>query len=333
MTCVDYWNTNWDPFDQQKQNGLLSSLEPIQRVAGNMNVVCGNEYEREAFEGVVLTALWGNKMDLSLWPSSKNGSGGGGGDGKEEEGELHKAMETMIREGRKFILADDLMGIVEHAEKVKNRENDNNGRDGKRRLKRFDIIVDNAGFELFTDLCLADYVISTKMVNVVVVHLKGHPVFVSDAMVKDVNYTVSVLCESSETAVQELGSRWRKYIDEGRMVLSYDYYWSQPFAFWEMPTRLRETMSGSNLVFIKGDCNYRRCLGDREWQLDTPWKDIMNYFPAPAAALRVLKAELGCGMSKDKMAEAESADKDWLTNGKFAVVQFLDPSRETSNET
>lgn len=49
----------------------------------------------------------------------------------------------------------------------------------------------------------------------------------------------------------------------------------------------------SALVFLKGDANYRRLIGDRLWPTDTPFSDVAGYFPAKLCALRTLKAELG----------------------------------------
>lgn len=47
------------------------------------------------------------------------------------------------------------------------------------------------------------------------------------------------------------------------------------------------------MVFLKGDANYRRLIGDRLWSTDTPFLDVAGYFPARLCALRTLKAELG----------------------------------------
>jgi Damage-control phosphatase ARMT1-like domain len=73
-----------------------------------------------------------------------------------------------------------------------------------------------------------------------------------------------------------------------------------------MPQRLRDEFSGksvanpdsgsSAMVFVKGDANYRRLLGDRTWPLDTPFGDVVSYFPVPVCALRTLKAEVSCYM-------------------------------------
>lgn len=55
----------------------------------------------------------------------------------------------------------------------------------------------------------------------------------------------------------------------------------------------QEFQDESALVFLKGDANYRRLIGDRLWQTDTPFADVAGYFPTKLCALRTLKAELG----------------------------------------
>ena len=71
------------------------------------------------------------------------------------------------------------------------------------------------------------------------------------------------------------------------------------------------------------NANYRRLLGDLEWDYSAPFEDVVgHYFPCPVCALRTLKAEVGCGMEKSKVENAKSLDDQWLVNGRFGVVQF-----------
>ena len=72
-----------------------------------------------------------------------------------------------------------------------------------------------------------------------------------------------------------------------------------------------------------GDANYRRLLGDRLWDLTAPFQDVVGcYFPCPVCALRTLKAELGCGIEAEEVEKAKALDDAWMTNARFAVVQF-----------
>lgn len=52
--------------------------------------------------------------------------------------------------------------------------------------KRIDLITDNAGFELISDLCLVSVLLELGLAERITLRVKSHPLFVSDAMVKDV---------------------------------------------------------------------------------------------------------------------------------------------------
>lgn len=51
------------------------------------------------------------------------------------------------------------------------------------------------GFELFCDLCLADCLATGGTASRVVIQLKGHPTFVSDAMAKDMLAMIDLLAD------------------------------------------------------------------------------------------------------------------------------------------
>jgi hypothetical protein len=94
---------------------------------------------------------------------------------------------------------------------------------------RIDIIADNSGFELYMDLCLADWLIRTKYASTVYIHLKNMPWFVSDASKKDLYWLLSQCKEDKEgkmkkyvllfdsilETLRSISNRWNKYIEEG----------------------------------------------------------------------------------------------------------------------
>ena len=88
-----------------------------------------------------------------------------------------------------------------------------------------------------------------------------------------------------------------------------------------MPLHIQQRLAGSSLCVVKGDANYRRLLGEREWPLDMPAKDILSYWPVPVCALRTFKAEIGCGVSLQEQNRAKMDDEKWLVSGRFGVVQ------------
>ena len=189
-------------------------------------------------------------------------------------------------------------------------------------VQRIDLIADNAGQELLYDLSLVDRMLDQANVPAVQFHLKTHPTFVSDAMVKDVQETIGYLLEQPQVNGRELGARLNGYLEQGRLRLKDDPFWTSPLALWEMPYRLREDLAGSGLILIKGDANYRRMLGDRHWPYTTPLANIIRYLPAPTAALRVLKSEVAAGLQPGQPEKLQELDPDWLVNGKWGVIQF-----------
>lgn len=323
MTALDYFSSPVDPFVLQKELGLTCAIDSMSTLASRVNGVFKAEENKPChellidFQGFVLTALWGNRMDLSLWPVGGNGTGNGA-DAEMSSGErASEAFSLVLEAGQKMILANDVDSLSMYVDQLPY-------------PPRMDIIVDNAGFELFCDLCLADFLIHSGYASVVHLQLKAHPTFVSDAMAKDVMYTIKFLqrggtaAGGSETAIKALGNRWAEHVADGTWVLAENFFWVQPQPMWEMPPELRNDMSTSMLVFVKGDANYRRLLGDRDWNLETPFSNILSYFPAPVCALRTLKAELGCGMPKESTERASKEDDKWLVAGKYGVVQFCD---------
>uniref|UniRef100_A0A061RG63 Sugar phosphate phosphatase n=1 Tax=Tetraselmis sp. GSL018 TaxID=582737 RepID=A0A061RG63_9CHLO len=300
-SVVGFWRTGYDPFQASKAAGLESAVASTEAISKRLNADAGLSGTEDGWRLFLETCLWGNRMDLSIWPA------GSAENAQERFQEILAASEAQL-------LADDTPRVLE----VLRGAREAGG-------SRMDIIVDNAGFELVTDLCLADYLLQSGAASEVVFQLKAHPTFVSDAMAKDLMETLRYLSELSEGHFPEsirAASRWLGYVERGEWLLREDLFWVQPSAMWEMPAGTRDNLRGSSLVFVKGDANYRRLLGDRHWPLDTPFEDVVSYFPAPACALRTLKAELGCGMPPHMTARAAASDPDWMVDGRWGVVHF-----------
>ncbi|KAJ8905320.1 hypothetical protein NDN08_001827 [Rhodosorus marinus] len=306
IEAVDYFKTREDPFHLQKELGLSSAIEPIEQVVDRVNAICGKQSFSELdFAAVVKNALWGNRMDLSIWPIGEACAAG--------DSNAQRAGDSARGQAEKMILSNDVDQLCTYvAEKFP--------------MERIDIVVDNAGFELFCDLCLADYMISSGMAKCVTLQLKAHPTFVSDAMAKDVERTIDFLEKfaDSKPNVAKIGRRMRSHVENGSWKLVENFFWVQPNAFWEMPADLRSDLQQqSSLTFLKGDANYRRLLGDCQWIFTTPFSDIANYFPSPICALRTFKAEIGCGLTRSSIQEASNEDPNWLVSGRYGVIQFL----------
>jgi hypothetical protein len=59
------------------------------------------------------------------------------------------------------------------------------------------LVLDNSGLELFTDLCLAEYLLSSGLAGKVTLHGKVAPYFVSDTLEGDLEHLLGVCAGSS----------------------------------------------------------------------------------------------------------------------------------------
>lgn len=282
-----------DPFTSQKRASLETTIDAVRLISNQLNQ--DNVRNRDNLIALLYGDLWGNQADLSLFANVT-------------EGITHKNTETDAR--LKHILVDDTAILVD---KLANLQ-----------AGRIDFIADNAGLELVSDLYLADFLLTSNTVSTVYLHLKPHPTFVSDAMPKDVHYTIEFLASDQERNVRFFADRLKSYIAAGQLKLQEDFFWTAPLPFWKMPQLLRQELAQANLIFIKGDANYRRLLGDCQWDYTTPFTDIVCYFPTSFVALRTLKAELAAGLQPSQVESLNHEDPQWLTDGQWGVIQFFD---------
>lgn len=286
-----------DPFAYQKRQGFLESQADTADLAARLNETLKTSgWQEEAFVGLMHTSLWGNQADLSLWPAGEAAPHATG------PGRAHDPL-----------LIDDSTKASLHLSPF------------DKSPVRVDFLMDNAGFELVTDLCLIDYLVSSGRADVVHLHLKPHPTFVSDATIKDLHETIAMLSDSNDDAVGALGRRLSAHLEDNRMRLQDHYFWTSPLPGWEMPHALREELSNAHLIVSKGDANYRRLLGDRHWPHTTPFEDVACYVPAPLVALRTLKSEVAVGLSSEQVEKLNRQEESWLTSGRWGVIQFARP--------
>ena len=280
-----------DPFAYQKQQGLTTTVSAIRNLCGTVNRWLEQPKANEAALTYLLHAdLWGNQADLSLWPADQ--------DEQPDSTDAHD----------EFLLVDDTTAVTNRLLSSQN--------------TRIDLIADNAGFELAADLCLIDYLLRSDTAVTAHLHLKAHPIFVSDALIKDVDDTIKFLANDQNEDTRVVGESLREMVENGRLRLQTHLFWTSPLPMWEMPNELKTQLARSSLVISKGDANYRRILGDRHWLFTTPFANIVSYFPAPLLALRTLKSEIIVNLAHGQAKTLTSQDPDWLTNGKWGVIQF-----------
>lgn len=233
-------------------------------------------------------SLWGNRADLSYMVAAHLGS------------------TAAPNDERSNLLIDDWFAVVIHLVQHEG---------GK-----VAIITDNAGTELLMDALLADFLLRTDLASEVHMHLKPQPFYVSDAMIVDLVEGIDTLIEAGGAAAR-LGRRLDGHVAAGELQPKTHSFYPLPLFYEDMPQDLRARLHEFSLVFVKGDANYRRLVGDRHWPHTASFAELTAHFPAPVVALRTFKSELAVGLPAGQAEQLVAEDKDWLVNGKCGVIQ------------
>ncbi len=240
-------------------------------------------------------ALWGNRIDLSYAPSSERGTD---------------------------ISADDLL-IDDRDALTAYLSQSRTASAGFQGSAPVYIVADNAGSELAMDLALAERLLRHVTTRVVIC-LKAHPTFVSDATPADVWMMLAEMRERGARAdalSRQLRGRWHS----GQLRFLPHPYWNSSRFLWDMPPDLASELKRARLVIIKGDANYRRTVGDALWPAHTPFAEVLRYLDAPALCLRTLKSDPIVGLPAAETAtQLDQEDPDWRVNGQRGLIQFKD---------
>jgi len=297
----------FDYFQSQKQEGFMGSLAPMQLLADWLLVNCSFNDNQESnlekiFRQLLQVSLWGNKCDLSI-----------------SAGVTQKAVNGNPVDGVER-LKENL--LVDQGGDIWNRLTGGGGGGAL-----VDIVMDNAGFELFTDLCLADFLVTSKLATKVRMRIKDQPWFVSDTTRQDFSWTLNKLTSLSDSpSLVTVGNRWKGFVDSGTWEIFDDAFWTYPHVFSEMATadpELYSELSQADLVIFKGDLNYRKLVGDVNWETTVPFSTaLQGFLPSNIASLRTLKADVVTGLEPGKAEETFKKDPDWMTGGNWGVIQF-----------
>lgn len=225
--------------------------------------------EKLLFKEMCEICLWGNATDLSLLTSLTYE-------------DLQKLQGSKARQAsEQKILVDDLPAAYDALKKAQ--------RNAGNKDRRVDIVLDNAGFELFVDFILAGYLLSADLATTIVLHPKSFPWYISDVTPNDILILLNALADPqafyqtpseddkyagrtheplSEKEMDELAflfERWSKLHQEGKIVIRPNSFWTQAHSYWRLPTiepSLFEDLKESELVIFKGDLNYRKLTAD-----------------------------------------------------------------------
>ncbi|ORY71391.1 uncharacterized protein BCR38DRAFT_453940 [Pseudomassariella vexata] len=344
---------NYDVFARQKINTFRSSRPAVIELASRYQDLVtqmatdksktgpeAEEAQKILFYEMCEICLWGNATDLSLLTSLTYE-------------DIQKLQGSEARKNsEKNILVNDLGAAYDVLKKA---------RDEGKKERRVDIVLDNAGFELYVDLILAGYLLSAGLATTVVLHPKSMPWFVSDVLPADFaallsalaspksfyetpsedeerqNKTPAPLSDKEAEQLSFLFQEWARFHAEGQLIMRPNRFWTHGGSFWRLPAEekeLLEDLKSSELVIFKGDLNYRKLTGDVAWDPATPFTEAIGPLGPGSGvnilALRTCKADVVVGLDSgidEKLRAMEggggaSGKREWAWSGKWAVVSF-----------
>ena len=288
-----------DPFREQKRLSYEVGREAIGEYLAQANAALSRP-TRDSLEQLLVMNVWGNQADLSVWAADQEG----------------RPNYRQMEQQRAHLLVNQAATVADFL------------------LSRaslpcaVDFLMDNAGQELACDLALADFLLTSGLASQVRLHLKYHPLYVSDAMIQDVFQMIAWLEAEACADARALAKRLKEHLETARLRLVDHLFWNSPLPMWQMPDDLRNELARADLILSKGDANYRRLIGDCHWAFTTPLADVLCYLPVPLAALRVLKAETVIGLSPGQPEALFRQDPRWLSDGRWGLIQFYAASND-----
>ncbi|HEY4016559.1 MAG TPA: ARMT1-like domain-containing protein [Polyangiaceae bacterium] len=240
----------------------------------------------ERIASLLEASLWGNRVDLSY---------------------------TVAAE-RAHTLADDLL-VDERARALPDLTSPG---------AHVHLVADNTGTELALDLALLAAVLEDPAAHVTM-HLKIQPMFVSDALPRDVWRLVERMRDRGGV-LHSLATKLDAGFAAGRLVLAPDAFWNGPRFLWDVDGHLRAALGEATAVVLKGDANYRRLVGDAMWAPSAPFATAAGAFPTTLVALRTMKSDPVLGLPPGVAEKLDATEPRWRIDGQRGVLQVHTPS-------
>jgi damage-control phosphatase, subfamily III len=325
-----------------RYNDLTRQLQLDESALGTASKEERRNAEEVLFREMCEICLWGNATDLSLLTNLSYD-------------DIQKLQGAESRKKNEdHIIVNDFPAAFACLKKV---------HESGKEERRVDIVLDNAGFELFVDLILTGYLLQSGLATYVVLHPKNIPWFVSDVIPKDFGDLLNVLVnaksfyetpseedqardaspnalsEKEEEDMRSLFESWSSLYAEGKIILRPNVFWTEGGSYWRMPhaaPELYKDFQESELVLYKGDLNYRKLTGDAMFDPTTPFVEAIGPLGRGSGlrtlALRTCKADVVVGLpaGEDERLRAmdggggDSGCRKWAWSGKWAVVSFYD---------
>lgn len=316
---------NYDLFARLKIKSFVDSIGGVEELASHyyrlsqqLSGPVDLETKKLLFKEFIEISLWGNATDLSLLATLSI-----------EEIKSSQGVEAR-KAAEKNILSNDLDQVLSANPEFK--------------FKRIDIVLDNSGFELYTDLAFALVMIELGAADQVVLHTKDIPWMVSDVNIKDFYILINELRDTKKfpNARKELdfiANKIEYFNNIGTIKLETNKFWTLDCDFYEINPNgqfggdtVYNYLKDSSLVIFKGDMNYRKLTGDRRWKHTTKFADSigpLSKHGLKILSLRTVKADVLVGLEEgvyEKVSEEWGKNNEvasgWVTSGKYAVISY-----------
>lgn len=316
--------TQFDVFEVQKRGAFTASSNGVYNLVPRYKELSESKPSESKpselypiFYELVEVALWGNAIDLSLLANATL-----------EDLQSRQGSDA-IAEAANNVLCNDLPQAWQRLLSAP--------------TKRVDFVLDNAGFEFFTDIVLGLFLLDSKLADKVVFHCKTRPWMVSDTMLKDYPLFLEDIRSFPEhrDEINYLVDRLEQYKEKGAFELEENEFWCVDLDYANISPKetkyggaqLWEYFQDSALVIVKGDLNYRKLTADRQWPKDTPFTTAIRDLATSGVhllALRTCKADVCVGLAPGKDEELSAYWKSqgneygsqWTASGKWAVVSY-----------
>ncbi|KLP15843.1 Uncharacterized protein LW94_9639 [Fusarium fujikuroi] len=309
----------YDVFKRQKDSTLVKSKKAVQELESRVTQAIANPIQplpsldddsaRIAFSEMTEMCLWGNATDLSLLTNLS----------LEEIQKLQGS--ASIEESQRNIVDNDTSDVWLYLQKTRFAEKN----------RHIDIVLDNAGFELFADVLYAAYLIESGLGTSITLHAKCFPWFVSDVIPSDMDFLLDYL---RSIGLNSFATQIESYFDLGLMRIEVHSFWTTAWSFHEMVAvapDLFQQFQASYLTIWKGDLNYRKLTRDGLWPHTTTFKSSLGLLGhrsgVKVLALRTNKSDTCVGIESEetvKKLNRKAPGMGWIRDGKHAVISFSD---------
>ncbi|KAF5982071.1 DUF89 domain-containing protein [Fusarium coicis] len=309
----------YDVFKRQKDSTLVKSQNAVEELVSRVTQVIANSIQplqsldddaaRLVFSELTEMALWGNATDLSLLTNLS----------LEEIQKLQGR--TAIENSQRNIVDNDTSDVWLYLQRTRLTQKD----------RKIDIVLDNAGFELFADVLYATYLNESGLGTSITLHAKCFPWFISDVIPSDMDFLLGYLRSIGLTS---LATQIDRYFAVGLMRIEVHAFWTTAWSFHDMVAvapDLFQRFQDSYLTIWKGDLNYRKLTRDGLWPHTTTFKSSLGLLGHQSGvkvlALRTNKSDTCVGIESEELVKRlnrEAPEMGWVRDGKHAVISFSD---------